>query len=84
MKWGGVFCKNWKMGVFLVKKWTFPQRRVHYVQYQYFLFYIYLFGGVYAPNAPPLPTGLAYCDLTVHRRAKCFSVVRLVYRERVA
>ena len=41
MKWGllfvkmwkmGVFCKKWKMGVFLVKEWTFPQRRVHYVQ----------------------------------------------------
>jgi len=31
-KWRGVFCK----------KWTFPQRRVHYVQYQYFLFYILL------------------------------------------
>jgi len=39
-----------------VKKWTFPQRRVHYVQYQYFfLFYILLIwgGGVYVPNAPP-------------------------------
>jgi len=46
MKWGGVFFE-WKMfflekkvekgsgGVFC-KKWTFPQRRVHYVQYQYF------------------------------------------------
>ena len=30
-------------GVFFVKsKWIFPQRRVHYVQYQYFLFYILL------------------------------------------
>ena len=28
------------------KKWTFPQRRVHYVQYQYFLFYILLIWGV--------------------------------------
>ena len=38
------------MGVFFCKKkWTFPQRRVHYVQYQYFLFY--LFGGsAYTPN----------------------------------
>ena len=26
--------------VFFCKKVTFPQRRVHYVQYQYFLFYI--------------------------------------------
>jgi len=31
---------------FFVKKWTFPQRRVHYVQYQYFLYFtFYLFGG---------------------------------------
>ena len=30
-------------GVFCKKKWALPQRRVHYVQYQYFLFY--LFGG---------------------------------------
>ena len=36
MKWGGVF---------FCKKWTFPQRRVHYVQYQYFLSYILLIGG---------------------------------------
>jgi len=35
-------------GVFFVKKQTFPQRRVHYVQYQYF-FYIL---------CTPLPTGL--------------------------
>jgi len=64
MKWGGVFCKKvenggcyvrkWKMGVFC-KKWTFPQRRVHYVQYQYFLFYFS--GGVYTPNAPPSAYG---------------------------
>ena len=43
-------------GVFFVKKRTFPQRRVHYAQYQYFLFYILLIsggGGAYAPNAPP-------------------------------
>ena len=42
--------------VFFCKKWTFPQRRVHYVQYQYFLFYILLIweGGV----RTPLPTGL--------------------------
>jgi len=30
---------------FFVKKWTFPQRRVHYVQYQYFYFTFYLLGG---------------------------------------
>ena len=32
MEHGGVF----------VKQYTFPQRRLHYVQYQYFLFYILL------------------------------------------
>jgi len=34
---GGVSCE----------KWTFPQRRVHYVQYQYFfiLHFTYLGGG---------------------------------------
>ena len=40
-------------GVF-VKKWTFPQRRVHYVQYRYFLFFILLiWGDAYPPNVPP-------------------------------
>jgi len=49
---GGVLCKKWKMGVFckkvengwvfFCKKWTFSQRRVHYVQYQYFLFFMLL------------------------------------------
>ena len=34
-----------KRGMFC-KKWTFPQRRVHYVQYQYLLFYILLIWGV--------------------------------------
>jgi len=45
-------------GVFLVKKWTFPQRRVHYVQYQYFLFYILLIWGCVRTQRTPLPTGL--------------------------
>jgi len=43
------------MGVFFVKKWTFPQRRVHYIQYQYFfiLHFTYFEGrGAYAPDAP--------------------------------
>ena len=53
MKWGGFCKKSEKWGVFSVKKWTFPQRRVHYVQYQYFYFTFYLLGGVYAPNVPP-------------------------------
>ena len=41
---GGVFCN----------KWTSPQRRVHYVQNQYFLYqyHIYLFeGGAYSLRA---------------------------------
>jgi len=52
---GGVFCKKkWKMGAFckkvenggcFEKKWTFSQRMVHYVHYQYFLFYILLIWG---------------------------------------
>ena len=55
---GGCFVKKSGKCFFFVKKWTFPQRRVHYVQYQYFYFTFYLFGGAYAPNAPP-----AYCTL---------------------
>jgi len=45
------------MGVFFVKTWTFPQRMVHYVQYQYFLVYILFIWGAYASNAPPLAYG---------------------------
>ena len=43
------------MGVFC-KKWTFPQHRVHYVQYQYLfiLHFTYLGGGgSYAPHRRP-------------------------------
>ena len=50
---------KWGRGVFFVKKWTFPQRRVHYVslQYQYFfiLHFTYLGGGCVRTR---LPTGL--------------------------
>ena len=59
IKWGVV--KKWKMGVFCKKKWIFPQRRVHYVQYQYFLFHILLIWGVRTHSTPPLP---AYGSLT--------------------
>jgi len=38
-------------GWFFVKKWTFPQRRVHCVQYQHF-FTFYLFGGAYGHAKP--------------------------------
>ena len=52
---GGVVCKKkWKVWVFLLKKWTFPQRSLHYVQHQYFFcFTFYLLRGAYAPNTPP-------------------------------
>jgi len=53
-------CKKWKMGVFFVKKWTFPQRRVHYVQYQYFFYFTFYFLGVRTPTGRPLPTGLGW------------------------
>ena len=44
--------KSGKWGV--VKQWSFLQRRVHLVQYQYFLFYILLIGGVPThPTHPP-------------------------------
>ena len=48
------------MGVFFCKKWTFPQRRVHYIQYQYFfiLHFTYFGGGVRTHRTHPLPTGL--------------------------
>jgi len=47
------------------KKWTFPQRRVHYVQYHYFLFFILLIWGLRAhPTHPPPAYGPALCDHT--------------------
>jgi len=45
MKWGCFLVKKVENGGVSVKKWKFPQRRVHYVQYQYFLFYILLIWG---------------------------------------
>ena len=62
----GVFCKKMENGrVFFVKKWTFPQRMVHYVQYQYFLFYILLIcggGRVHThPARPRWPPCLRTC-----------------------
>ena len=71
IKWRVV--KKWKMGVFC-KQWTFP-RRVHYAQYQYFLFYILLIlgGGAYAPNAPPAygPGLVQLCACCDFRRQGC-------------
>ena len=51
MKWGGV-----------VKKWTFPQRRVHYVHYQYF-FTLYLLGEVHTHPTHPPPTGRLHISI---------------------
>ena len=50
--------RKWNGGGFYCKKWTFPQRRVHYVQYQYFLFYILLVWGCVRTQRTPPPTGL--------------------------
>ena len=58
-------------GVFGKKTWTFPQRRVHYVQYRYFLFYILLIwrgGCVRIQRTPPLPTGLVMTMLLIAAR----------------
>jgi len=56
-KVGVFFCKKkWKIGgCFFVKMWTYPQRRVHYVQYQYFLFLHFTYLGAVRthPTHPP-------------------------------
>ena len=62
MKSGVFFVKKVENGVFC-KKWTFPRRRVAYVQYQYFfiLHFTYFFfggGGCVRTQRTPLPTGL--------------------------
>ena len=54
--------------MFFVKSRTFPQHRVHYVQYQYFYFTFYLFGGAYAPNAPPPAYGPEDSTLGIRMR----------------
>jgi len=78
----GVFCKKVENGwVFFCKKWTFPQRRVHYVQYQYFLFFILLiWGGAYEPNAPPcLRTCVRHTDR--QRQTLLFNWLRLIAQD---
>ena len=58
-KMGDVFCwKSGKWGVFFVK--SGPCLNAGCILYSNSIFYFtfYLFGGAYAPNAPPLPTGL--------------------------
>jgi len=62
---GGVLSvKKWKMEVYgVVKKWTFPQCRVHYVQYQFFiLHYTYLGGGCVHTQRTPTAYGLVQTD----------------------
>ena len=62
-------------GVFL-KKWIFPQRSVHYVQYQYFLFYILLIWGVRTQPIHPLHTACtASNDGTCYGLSVCLSVL---------
>jgi len=58
----GVFFKVENGGCFFKKKLTISQCRVHYVQYQYFLFYILLIWGVRTHPMHPLPTGLIVQD----------------------
>jgi len=76
MKWGrGVFFvkKVENGGAFYVKKWTFPQRRVHYVQYQYSLFYILLiWRGVRTHQTHPS----AYGPVDLFQRQRQASIVR--------
>jgi len=64
MKWGGCFfVKKVEMGALFVKKWTFLQRRVHYVQYQYFFILHFTYLGVRThPTHPPC---LRACYLSV-------------------
>ena len=47
----------------VVKKWTFPQRRVHYVQYQFFLHFIYWGRCIRTQRTPPPPTGLLHISI---------------------
>jgi len=62
---GGVFfCK--KVENCFPKKWTFPQRRMHYVHYQYFLFYIlHIWGwGAYFVRAQRTRPCLRACTIS--------------------
>ena len=58
---GGVLCKKkWKTTGVFCKKVDFSSTQGASCRptVSVFLFYIYLLGGAYAPNAPPPPTGL--------------------------
>jgi len=64
MKWGGVLSvKKWKMEVYgVVKRWTFPQCRVHYVQYQFFILHYTYLGGCVHTQRTPTAHGLVQTD----------------------
>jgi len=46
------------MGGVFVKKWIFPQCRMHYVQYQYFFISNFTYLGLRTHPMHPLPTDL--------------------------
>jgi len=58
---GGCFLKGNEMGaMFFCKKWTFPSQNETklILDLKFFSLHFTYLGGAYAPNAPPLPTGL--------------------------
>ena len=78
-KWG-VFCNKEENGeVFFVKKWTFPQRRVDYVQYQYFLFYILLIWGCVRTQRTPCLRARGFRQTLAGTRAEGVSRVSSYY-----
>jgi len=66
---GVFFAKSGKLKLFFGKKWTFPRRRVHYVQYQYFFnFTFYLYGGCVRTQRNPPPAVYGPVTLSAERR----------------
>jgi len=67
-----------KLGVFfLVKKWTFHQRRVHYVSINIFiLHFTYLGGCAYAPNAPPACGPVLYKSTVIYTVWQLFNELK--------
>ena len=86
---GGGVVKNGKWGVFFVKK-SGPFLNAGCIMYSrpistfYFTFYLFWMGA-YAPNAPPLPTGLKICVGAVSgvRRDGVVRDLRLYVRSRL-
>jgi len=54
----GVFCKKVENGGVVCKSGPFFNAGCIMYSINIFYFTFYLFGGAYAPNSPPLPTGL--------------------------